>query len=156
MATHSLRLSGSVSLKPMSSSLQPWYSSQCGPGVCSWRSSMLPQIGISCSFTKSQWASFSTCMTRDLFNKIRVSKGMFYTKVGTIKERNGTDLTEAEDTRDHLPAKYLHRVCRPHTGSVLPSHPASPPHSSSSLCPPFSSLPWLLPSQSLPGGFPGG
>ena len=37
--------------------------------------------------------------TRDLFNKIRVSKGMFYTKVGTIKERNGTDLTEAEDTK---------------------------------------------------------
>jgi len=37
--------------------------------------------------------------TRDLFKKIRVSKGMFYTKVGTIKERNGTDLTEAEDTK---------------------------------------------------------
>ena len=37
--------------------------------------------------------------TRDLFNKIRVSKGMFYTKVGTIKERNGTDLTEAEDIK---------------------------------------------------------
>ena len=37
--------------------------------------------------------------TRDLFNKIRVSKGMFYTKVGTIKEGNGTDLTEAEDIK---------------------------------------------------------
>ena len=37
--------------------------------------------------------------TRDFFKKTRVSKGMFYTKVGTIKERNGTDLTEAEDTK---------------------------------------------------------
>ena len=33
---------------------------------------------------------------RDLFQKIRDTKGTFYTKMGTIKDRNGMDLTEAE------------------------------------------------------------
>ena len=33
--------------------------------------------------------------TRDLFNKIRDTKGVFHAKVGTIKDRNGMDLTEA-------------------------------------------------------------
>ena len=37
--------------------------------------------------------------TRDLFKKIRDSKGTFYAKMGTIKDRNGMDLTEAEDIR---------------------------------------------------------
>ena len=35
--------------------------------------------------------------TRDLFKKIRDTKGMFHAKMGTIKDRNGMDLTEAED-----------------------------------------------------------
>ena len=35
--------------------------------------------------------------TRDLFKKIRDTKGTFHAKMGTIKERNGMDLTEAED-----------------------------------------------------------
>ena len=35
--------------------------------------------------------------TRDLFKKIRDTKGTFHTKMGTIKDRNGMDLTEAED-----------------------------------------------------------
>ena len=35
--------------------------------------------------------------TRNLFKKIRDTKGTFYTKVGTIKNRNGMDLTEAGD-----------------------------------------------------------
>ena len=34
--------------------------------------------------------------TRDLFRKIRDIKGIFYAKIGTIKDRNSTDLTEAE------------------------------------------------------------
>ena len=34
--------------------------------------------------------------TRDLFKKIRDTKGTFHTKMGTIKDRNGMDLTEAE------------------------------------------------------------
>ena len=37
--------------------------------------------------------------TRDLFKKIRNTKGTFHAKMGTIKDRNGMDLTEAEDTR---------------------------------------------------------
>ena len=36
---------------------------------------------------------------RDLFKKIRDSKGTFHTKMGTIKDRNGMDLTEAEDIK---------------------------------------------------------
>ena len=34
---------------------------------------------------------------RDLFKKIRDTKGTFHAKMGSIKERNGMDLTEAED-----------------------------------------------------------
>ena len=37
--------------------------------------------------------------TRDLFKKIRDTKGTFHAKMGTIKDRNGTDLTEAEDVK---------------------------------------------------------
>ena len=35
--------------------------------------------------------------TRDLFKKIRATKGTFQAKMGTIKDRNGIDLTEAQD-----------------------------------------------------------
>ena len=37
--------------------------------------------------------------TRDLFKKIRDTKGTFHTKMGTIKDRNGMDLTKPEDIR---------------------------------------------------------
>ena len=37
--------------------------------------------------------------TRDLFKKIRDTKGTFHAKMGTIKVRNGMDLTEAEDIK---------------------------------------------------------
>ena len=37
--------------------------------------------------------------TRDLFKKIRDTKGTFQAKMGSIKDRNGTDLTEAEDIK---------------------------------------------------------
>ena len=37
--------------------------------------------------------------TRDLLKKIRDTKGTFHAKIGTIKDRNGMDLTEAEDIR---------------------------------------------------------
>ena len=36
---------------------------------------------------------------RDLFKKIRDTKGTFHVKMGTIKDRNGIDLTESEDTK---------------------------------------------------------
>ena len=38
--------------------------------------------------------------TRDLFKKIRGTKGTFHVKMGTIKDRNGMDLTEAEDIKE--------------------------------------------------------
>ena len=37
--------------------------------------------------------------TRDLFKKIRHTKGIFHAKMGLIKDRNGMDLTEAEDIK---------------------------------------------------------
>ena len=52
--------------------------------------------------------------TRDLFKKIRDSKGIFYANIGTLKERNGMDLTEAKDIKKRwqeyteLYKKYFH------------------------------------------------
>ena len=40
--------------------------------------------------------------TRNLFKKIRDTKGTFHAKMGTIKDRNGMDLTEAEDIKMRL------------------------------------------------------
>ena len=37
--------------------------------------------------------------TRDLFKKIRATKGIFHAKMGSKKDRNGMDLTEAEDIK---------------------------------------------------------
>ena len=41
--------------------------------------------------------------TRDLFKKIRDTKGTFHAKMGTIMEGNGMDLTEAEDIKKRWP-----------------------------------------------------
>ena len=38
-------------------------------------------------------------ITRDLFKKIRDTKGTFHAKMGSIKDKNGMDLTEAEDIK---------------------------------------------------------
>ena len=58
--------------------------------------------------------------TRDLFKKIRDTKGKFHTKMGSIKDRNGTDLTEAEDIKkrwqeytEELYKKDLHPLNNP-------------------------------------------
>ena len=48
-------------------------------------------------------------MTRELFKKIRDNKGTFHAKMGTIKDRNGRDLTEAEDTKKRW-QEYCHRL----------------------------------------------
>ena len=37
--------------------------------------------------------------TRELFKKIKDTKGTFHAKIDTIKDRNGTDITEAEDIK---------------------------------------------------------
>ena len=39
-------------------------------------------------------------MTRDLFKKIRDTKGTFHATMDTIRDRNGMDLTEAEDIKE--------------------------------------------------------
>ena len=39
------------------------------------------------------------CKTRELYKKIRDTKGTFHAKMGTIKDRNGEDLTESERSR---------------------------------------------------------
>ena len=41
--------------------------------------------------------------TRDLFKKIRDTKGIFHTKMGTIMDRKSMDLTEAEDIKKRWP-----------------------------------------------------
>ena len=53
--------------------------------------------------------------TRDLFKNIRDTKGTLHAKMGSIKDRNGMDLTEAEDIKkrwqeytEELYKKYLH------------------------------------------------
>ena len=53
--------------------------------------------------------------TKDLFKKIRYTKGTFHAKMGSLKDRNGRDLTEAEDIKnrwqeytEELYKKYLH------------------------------------------------
>ena len=45
--------------------------------------------------------------TRDLFKKIRNTKGTFHAKSGSIKDRNGMDLTEAEDIKKRCCTKKI-------------------------------------------------
>ena len=47
--------------------------------------------------------------TRDLFKKIRDTKGTFHAKMGSIKDRNDMDLTEAEDIRRG--GKNTQKIC---------------------------------------------
>ena len=64
--------------------------------------------------------------SRDLSNKIKDTKGTFHTKMGTIKDRNGMDLTEAEDIKkrwkeypEELYKKDLHN---PENHDVMITH----------------------------------
>ena len=63
--------------------------------------------------------------TRDLFKKIRDTKGTFHAKMGTINDRNGMDLTEAEDIKkrwqeytEELYKKELHNPDN-HDGVII-------------------------------------
>ena len=55
------------------------------------------------AFLSDQWKEIEENSrmgkTRDLFKKIRDTKGTFHGKTGTIKDRNGMDVTEAEDIK---------------------------------------------------------
>ena len=58
-----------------------------------------------------------TGKTRDLFKKIKDTKGTFHAKTGTIKDRNGMDLTEAEDIKkrwqEYMEELYKKRSSQP-------------------------------------------
>ena len=51
------------------------------------------------AFLSDQCKNIEENETRDLFKKFRDTKGTFHAKMGLIKDRNGLDLTEAEDTK---------------------------------------------------------
>ena len=48
--------------------------------------------------------------TRDLFKKIKDTKGPFHAKMDTVKNRNGMDLTEAEDIRKRWQKKHRRTI----------------------------------------------
>ena len=50
--------------------------------------------------------------TRDLFKKIRETKGTFHAKMGLIKDRNGMDLIEAEDIKRRQEYTELYKKSR--------------------------------------------
>ena len=64
--------------------------------------------------------------TRDLFKKIRDTKGTFHAKMGTIKDRNGMELTEAEDIKktlqEHREELYKKDLNDPDNHSVVITH----------------------------------
>ena len=66
--------------------------------------------------------------TRDLFKKIRDTKGTFHAKMGLIKDRNGMDLTEAEDIKkrrkEYTEELYKKDLYDPdnHEGMITPTH----------------------------------
>ena len=51
--------------------------------------------------------------TRDLFKKIRDTKGTFHAKMGSIKDRNGMDLTEADDIKKRW-QEYIEELYKKH------------------------------------------
>ena len=66
--------------------------------------------------------------TRDLLKKIRDTKGTFHAKVGTIKDRNGMDLTEAEDEMARIHRRTIQKRSHDpdnHNGVITPKarHP---------------------------------
>ena len=69
--------------------------------------------------------------TGDLFKKIRDTEGTFHAKMGTVKDRNGMDLTEAEDIKKRwqeyteIYKKYLHDPDS-HSGLIIHLEPDIP------------------------------
>ena len=64
--------------------------------------------------------------TRDLFKKIRHTKGTFHAKMGTIKDRNSMDLTEAEDMKkrwqEYMEELYKKGLKDPHNHNGVITH----------------------------------
>ena len=64
--------------------------------------------------------------TRDLFKKIRDPKGRFHAKIGTIKDRNGMDPTEAEDIKkwqEYTEELYKKDLHEPNNHNGVITHP---------------------------------
>ena len=63
---------------------------------------------------------------RDLFKKIRDTKGTFHAKMGSIQDRNGRDLTEAEDTKkrwqEYTEELYKKELHDPHNYDAVITH----------------------------------
>ena len=57
--------------------------------------------------------------TRDLFKKIRDTKGTFYSKMGSIKDRNGIDPTEAEDTSRGVKSTQMNCTKKSFTTQII-------------------------------------
>ena len=66
------------------------------------------------AFLRDQWKEIEENnrmgKTRDLFKKIRDTKGTFHAKMGSIKDRNGMNLTEAEDIKK-MWQEYTEELC---------------------------------------------
>ena len=67
------------------------------------------------AFLSDQWEEIeknnSMGKTRDIVKKIRDTKGTFHAKKGSIKDRNGMDLTEAEDIKKRW-QEYTEELCK--------------------------------------------
>ena len=73
------------------------------PGSSVHEDSLGKNTGVGCHFLlqcKEIEENNRIGKTRDLFKKIRDTKGTFHAKMGSIKDRNGMDLTEAEDIKN--------------------------------------------------------
>ena len=84
------------------------------------------------AFLNDQWKEIEENnrmgKTRDLFKKISDTKGTFHAKMGTIKDRNGMDLTEAEDVKkrwQEYTELYKKDLCNPdnHDGVITHLEP---------------------------------
>ena len=60
--------------------------------------------------------------TRDLFKKIRDTKGTFHAKMDSIKDRNGMDLTEAENIFDKIQYPFMIKTQKTGNEKELPQH----------------------------------
>ena len=56
--------------------------------------------------------------TRDLFKKMRDTKGIFHAQMGSIKDRNGMDLTEADDIKKRW-QEYTDELCKKHLNDQI-------------------------------------
>ena len=69
----------------------------------------MKEAAITTSTPTIEWGS-TTGKTRNLFRIIRDNKGTFHAKMGTMNERNGRDLTEAEHIKKNIQKNYTIKI----------------------------------------------